>query len=417
MLLVCGDIMDTLGSSISSLTGFITLVVELARHVHPVGVIVDLPLLLNMEEGSFRGLKHEPSTGLPLFASGIPLGRLLNTTLLARRLGFTLAEKHTSWQCSPDTADIHIHRNARTRLHGKEGTPFVGPSLDGGLDAFKESFRRIELFHHERLNAGQHSTTVFIQMMQYGIASCAVPVFANTIHDVMDAMQFADDLQPLLSFPQPCAYAYLRTGFAQKSNVKILHENNSLYHQVPLRLYAKAVGYVLHEAGLNCLTINYPKKGYEAEKAVLQLQDAAKATLHPFHVRGKAAQEVRDPNAAAGMHNLRELRTAFESPLLLSEVATLWSDWILYKRMSAGRPSAVLSADENSPWVHVYSREILHAMHSRAHLPDLLLPGAPHGKPCIFFRGTCVPDHELFLTFRPCAMQPPPSPAPRPPLL
>ena len=406
MLAVCGNILDTLGSSLNALQGFLVLAVTLARHMRPAAVTVEMPGLLNMTEGLFRHLPHASSNGLPLNASEMALSRLINTTLLARRLGFDLIDERTS-KCSHDAADINIHTNASSRQHVDEGTPFVAPSLDGGLGAFHESFRRIERFYHERVRAGHNRSTVFIQMMQRGRASCALPVFASTAHEVVEAMEFAEAVQPLFPSPQPCAYAYFRHPIVRVSNerfVKILQDGPvhvGPRYQVPLQLYAEAIGSALHAAGLSCLTINHPTKGGPASDAALTLQAAANTTLHPFQVRATSGPRSSDERE---MHNFREARTAFESPLLLSEMGTLWSDWLLSKRMGEGRSSAVVAAnDTRHPVTYLYSR-VLHksmqqSMHSRAYLPG---PDLPHREPCLFFRGACVPDHEVFQIYRSC---------------
>ena len=330
---LCGDILDTLGSSLYALQAFLDIAVLLHRTHRSLPLVVALPELPSTAFGRRQ-------------APGMPLAQLLDTTTLQRRLAIDTVPGG-SVNCS------RYHMLLHKRAQSSEGN-FTGPPLQPvAVQPFLSSFALIERLFQQR---HEQNTTVLVQLQQFGAASCAHATFPARTREVLSAMTFADTVT---ADAPSCAYAYLRHGFARSTEnevrprgglsgarprprgwpqagralpgglTKVLVAGrgspeetvcaNCPLVNVPLPFYAGCLARLLHALGLTCLVLNYPDKS-GAAWAAAELQRAAHGTAHPFTVRSTAASHEQQANFHA-------MRSALEAPLLVSEASTLWADW------------------------------------------------------------------------------------------
>ena len=414
---LCAEISHTQGAAEYALLAFLTLAVraykELGELLPPLWVV--LPTSAYGKSGRvLRQFLGDFFTLQSLHA-------------LSRTAGFAFFEdvhhNHALWEkrasefCSKSAFDIRIGAAATSTLPA-EATPeaSLAPNYTqmhadpGGLGNY---FQQVWAYLREAVRRNRErrqGLRVCFTLMQFwpGPLDHAAAFYPVEAHRVVRALQFApapwsarpaDGTLPSAwgaseTAASRCAYAFFSNTLEFTSSSR--HGSASTggggrradtWVASPFLANAsRAVIKLARDAGLGCAVINaitHPFAAAESMPSVFAESDAQFKTIF-------ATKEANDEAGPTGSslsanRNLHERFLASTSPLFITTAGTHWSDWLLYKRTLAGRPSAIIGDPTRDAHVRAPSPPALFACGT--------IDGASSTEcevDCAFYRSVCI---------------------------
>jgi hypothetical protein len=172
--------------------------------------------------------------------------------------------------------------------------------------------------------------------------------------------------------------------------------------QLSIEHVANAVAPLVRRAGLACVRINALLKpdssalldAFARVDGRLRVRVAELVGLKPQNAAHEARWKHKSSDASQVLPNVRERYLAYAAPLLITELGTHWSDFVLAKRVRSGLASAVLEVPAGQALVE--SRWVTASTHAN----------------CSFYRSLCcqswIPamDSESHICHPPPSLEP-----------
>ena len=385
---LCADIRHTLGASEYAFLSFLALVLR-ARQELRVPIVATIPTSLG----------------------GLHLGMLFTTASLSAlesdaQIALEAKERpaDSEPQCDHEHYDIRVTDKTWTQQLAPELVRALPPLPRYNIKLKTQGLRPHPGAFYQQIwdvlkAIIRHSSAPSIIRVSLSLLQATFgPLSHASMHFHVEALRAVRTLQfssfeAAAALPPPkCAYAFigLLSGLGDLSASLRVHGS--------LRAVATEAVRVSRRMGLGCLRLNAVIEKAETRRVVRNIFDAIdgdfELTLVDKHnsstntVWHGLAAAPWEPSVA--LHeNLREHYLASVAPLLISQVGTMWSDWLLAKRTADGLPSAVLRPFGELGGGHARSSAI--ALHCEGGRCDGNL------SECTFYRGRCVPDGQTWL--------------------
>ena len=362
----CGNVMDTLGSTLYALQAFMAFVVAFKAETH-LEVAVMMPPMPATQKGRLQ-------------AQPVAFSEFFDEARLKEQL--RLQDANHVEKCSLADSEVQVYHkagvDAGTRKSEGVTVPEKWEDFAFNPNPFLKAFKNIAKVARSQESADPSGAPVrvFVETQKFSKALCAATVFSTVTQHAVAALDFAESVRDNRADPsvRRCAYLYVRHRIQGASTKPISTSTilkggkqftagvpcaNCEQADVPLNEYAARVGELMRRYGnLTCLAVSYPncdRSGCDDISGDLgNLQNAMNAAGHRYKVRNSKSphrqpNNERQPVKQGGetLSNILQMNLAYNAPLLITEASTLWTDYILMKRAAKHRPSAVMFSGED----------------------------------------------------------------------
>eukprot|EP00930_Biecheleria_cincta_P098403 TRINITY_DN90065_c0_g1_i1.p1 TRINITY_DN90065_c0_g1~~TRINITY_DN90065_c0_g1_i1.p1 ORF type:complete len:486 (+),score=85.42 TRINITY_DN90065_c0_g1_i1:220-1677(+) len=381
--ILCGNIVDKLGSAIQGLKAFLILAYELQQRGWRVRV--NVPALGTAE------FDHKP-----LWArEGTPIGSLLDVTALQTLLDTDASIdanfSRRQLSCWQGGRDVFIHQSVfiESAQLQKTRVPHRWPDLGLNKTWFDRLFDNLGALASSSYD---QPIRVYWDMQNLSPAQCATFVFNSTARKVTGHML----LRPS-GTEDDCAFVFVRQ-IVRQNKVMYLHTfpqtptaKQRQEHQqalqcvdcfdvpVPLAAVGPALGKLLKSLNIKCAAFYVKTLGLDEQDFLQSIMQAARSAGVPFN----ATRIHKIPCKFCMAANTQIMQRAARAPLLISEFGTSWSDLPASNLLASGESVAYLYSGARKKPTRVQGHQKVDV---RVHLADC--------KDGMLFRGQCIRAHD-----------------------